>query len=48
MIAALAGCTVSNGVVVGMSRNGSDTSLSISYISFVGSLARSVLLKAGR
>ncbi len=41
------GCTVSNGVFVGMSQQSSDTSLSASYVSFDGSLARSVPLKAG-
>jgi plastocyanin len=41
------GCTVSNGVFTGMSQQSSDTSLSASYISFDGSLARQVSLKAG-
>jgi hypothetical protein len=49
MIAAaiIAGCTVSSGVFIGMSEQSGDTSLSASYVSFDGSLARSVSLKAG-
>jgi hypothetical protein len=47
-IAALAcGCTVSNGLFVGMAHSSTDTSLSASYVSFDGSLARRVSLKAG-
>ena len=41
------GCTVSNGVFMGMSQQSSDTSLGASYASFDGSLARSIVLKAG-
>jgi hypothetical protein len=41
------GCTVSNGVFMGMAQSSTDKSLSASYISFDGSLARSVSLKAG-
>lgn len=43
----LVGCTVSSGVFTGMSQQSSDTSLGASYISFNGSLARSISLKAG-
>jgi len=43
----LCGCTVSNGVFTGMSQQSSETSLSASYISFDGSMARRVPLKAG-
>lgn len=46
--AALAcGCTVSNGMFTGMAQSSTDKSLSASYVSFDGSLARSVSLKAG-
>ena len=41
------GCTVSSGVFMGFSQQSGDTSLSASYVSFDGSLARSVALKAG-
>ena len=46
-VSILGGCTVSSGVFTGMSQQSSDTSLSASYVSFDGSLARSVSLKAG-
>lgn len=42
-----AGCTISSGVFVGMSQSSTDTSLSASFVSFDGSLARRVSLKAG-
>jgi hypothetical protein len=45
--ALLGGCTVSNGVFMGMSQQSGDTSISASYVSFDGSLARSVPLEAG-
>jgi hypothetical protein len=45
--ALIAGCTISSGVFTGMAQSSSDTSLSASYISFDGSVARRVNLKAG-
>ncbi len=47
MVGLLCGCTVSNGVFTGMSQQSSETSLSSSYVSFDGSLARRVSLKSG-
>lgn len=47
MAAIAAGCTISNGVFTGMNQSSNDTSLSASYISFDGSLAKRVSLKAG-
>ena len=41
------GCTVKSGVFIGFTERSSDTSLSASYASFDGSLARRVSLKAG-
>ncbi len=46
-IALSSGCTISSGVFMGMSRSSTDTSLSASYVSFDGSLARRVSLNAG-
>lgn len=43
----LAGCTVSNGVFVGMSQSSTDTSLNASYASFSGSVERRVTLEEG-
>lgn len=43
----LGGCTVSNGVFMGLSQQSGNASLSASYISFDGSLARTISLKAG-
>ena len=45
--AVLGGCTVSNGVFTGMSQQSGDISLGASYVSFDGSLARSISLKEG-
>lgn len=42
-----AGCTISNGVFTEMNQSSNDNSLSASYISFDGSLAKRVSLKAG-
>lgn len=42
----MGGCTVESGIFMGMSHNSSDTSLSASYMSFDGSIARRVKLKA--
>lgn len=47
IIALACGCTISSGVFTGMSQSSTDTSLSASYVSFDGSLARRVSLKAG-
>lgn len=41
------GCTISSGVFTGMSQSSTDISLTASYVSFDGSLARRVSLKAG-
>jgi cold shock CspA family protein len=43
----LGGCTVENGVFMGMSQSSSDTALTASYLSFDGSFARRVTLKTG-
>ena len=41
------GCTISNGIFTGMSQSSTDTSLSASYQSFDGSLARRLTLNKG-
>ncbi len=47
MAAIVCGCTVSNGVFIGMAQSSTDKSLSVSYISFDGSIEKRVPLKAG-
>lgn len=46
-VALLCGCTVSHGIFSGMSQNATDTTLSASYLSFDGSLAKRVALEQG-
>jgi hypothetical protein len=45
--AAACGCMISSGVFIGINRTSTDTSLSASFRSFDGSLARRVKLEAG-
>lgn len=42
----LSGCTITSGVFTGMSRNSSETSISASYLTFDGSIAKRLSLKA--
>lgn len=42
----MAGCTIKNGVFLGFNDEATDTSLSASYVSFDGSIAKRLSLKA--
>ncbi len=42
----LCGCTITSGVFTGMSHNSSDTSIGASYLTFDGSIAKRLSLKA--